>query len=129
MTKTFLSLRPKNDVRDVRAFSWFLADFESLLIRWLKFRLPSIWTPKSLTDVFDLIFWFSILTSVLLLWEPRFSRKSYLKLVRNYIHFVLWSQLVAASHADSKFEVILRVYLQNWLKYYHLQSYKQRLLE
>ena len=66
LTKTTLSLRPKNDFSRVRAFSWFPAELQSLLIWWLKFSLSAIWTPRSLTaDGVDLIFSFPILSSIL----------------------------------------------------------------
>ena len=102
LTKTALSLRPKNDFSRVRALSWFPADLQSLLIWWLKFSLSSIWTPRSLTDEVDLIFSFPILSSILVLSEPRLSRRITWNLSGFTIILLLWSQLIAASHSDSE---------------------------
>ena len=46
LTKTTLSLRSKNDFSHVRAFSWFSAELQSLLVWWLKFGLSLVCAPR-----------------------------------------------------------------------------------
>ena len=62
----------------------------------------SIWTPGRLIDEGDLIFSSPISSSILVLWEPRFPRGITWNLSRFIIILLLWSQLIAASHSDSK---------------------------
>ena len=100
LTRKTLSLRPKNDSIHVKAFSWFPLDLQNLLIWWLKFSLLSIWTLRSLTDEVDLIFSFPNLTYYVSIIRGTFVKKNYLSGFT--IILLLWSQLIAASHSDSK---------------------------
>ena len=68
----------------------------------LKLSLSSVWTPRSCTDEFDLIFSFPISTYTFLLLDLPLSRRITWNLSGFTIILLLWSQFIAVSHSDCK---------------------------
>ena len=113
----------------IKAFGWFAADQQMLLICRLRFNLSSKWLPKSSPDGSNLIVWLSIVNDIFVRLDFFLSTRIAKNLSGLIIISLLIYQSIAMLLSDSNGSINFETVSQQADRYYHQESYAQRLFQ
>ena len=101
----FFSLKPRNRFSLIKAFNWYTANLQILLICKLKLSLSSIWISCNSTVDTTFMFWLSTVISWLVWLRFLFSNRMAWNLSGLTINLLFLNQSITIPDSDSKLSI------------------------